>query len=349
MPGDRERLAELKQNIAALEIENAQLRELVSKLEQLVVKLEARVVELEAELSRHSGNSSKPPSSDTLAQRAAQKAKRAAWTKKKRRKPGKQRGAPGKHLMQKAQPDEVVRHVPQVCGACGKSLARAPIEHEERRQVFEIPEPKLCVTEHVCERRRCRRGELTRAPFPSEASAPAVWGTRTRALATYLMFRQHLPVARTAEMLEDVFDAPVSTGWLSSLSFEAERGLEGFIDQSRKILASSQVIGVDETGARISGEKCWFHTTGTELVTLIDCHKKRGKDATDDIGVLPVFEGVAVHDRWKTYFKYGCTHAVCGAHLLRLGRGERSQRPERVDREDGSPTARCQEEGRARP
>jgi transposase len=34
-------------------------------------------------------------------------------------------------------------------------------------------------------------------------------------------------------------------------------------------------------------------------------------------GILPGFEGVAVHDCWKTYWAYECVHALCNAHLLR--------------------------------
>ena len=34
-------------------------------------------------------------------------------------------------------------------------------------------------------------------------------------------------------------------------------------------------------------------------------------------GVLPEFNGRAVHDFWDSYLKYDCDHAFCNAHLLR--------------------------------
>ena len=37
----------------------------------------------------------------------------------------------------------------------------------------------------------------------------------------------------------------------------------------------------------------------------------------DAAGVLPGFQGVAVHDGWSPYWGYAATHALCGAHLLR--------------------------------
>ena len=33
--------------------------------------------------------------------------------------------------------------------------------------------------------------------------------------------------------------------------------------------------------------------------------------------ILPTYEGIAVHDHWKPYYKYLCTHSFCNAHHLR--------------------------------
>ena len=37
----------------------------------------------------------------------------------------------------------------------------------------------------------------------------------------------------------------------------------------------------------------------------------------DDIGFLPKFKGIGIHDCFAPYFKYGMIHALCNAHLLR--------------------------------
>src|SRR5205085_4533420 len=46
-------------------------------------------------------------------------------------------------------------------------------------------------------------------------------------------------------------------------------------------------------------------------------HKKRGKIGMDAAGVLPHFRGRAVHDGYKSYQQYDCSHALCNAHHLR--------------------------------
>ena len=288
-------------------------------LRELISQLVARVTQLEAEAKRHSGNSSKPPSADTLAQRQAQKARRDAWTKKGKgkRRAGKQTGAPGAHLAQVEHPDDVVYHTPQVCRGCGSSLAGAEVLSSDTRQVFDLPVPKVVVTEHVAERRRCCCGAITAGTFPPEASAPTAFGPVIHGVAAYFLVHQHLPVARTAECVSDVLGVPVSTGWVASLLPRAKDLLEGFSKDLRARLITSPVIGNDETGARIAGQRYWFHGATTELLTLITCHKRRGRLGMEAAGVLPGFTGVSVHDRYTQYWFFPCTHAVCGAHLLR--------------------------------
>jgi transposase len=188
----------------------------------------------------------------------------------------------------------------------------------ESRQVFDIPEPKPFVTEHRSQRRRCSCGCVTAGGFPPEATAPTCYGPRLRALAIYLMVRQHLPVERTSELLCEVVGLQVSTGWLSGLLPEAGRALVPFIDHLKELVTRSPVVGADETGGRVRVTKRWFHVLSTPAVTLLVCHASRGQAAVDDIDVLPAYQGVIVHDGLALYDRLGlATHQQCNAHLLR--------------------------------
>lgn len=73
----------------------------------------------------------------------------------------------------------------------------------------------------------------------------------------------------------------------------------------------------DETGINIRGILYWLHTAGNKKYTYLFPHEKRGQVAFDEIGILPNFKGVSVHDFWKPYEKYNCSHAYCNAHLIR--------------------------------
>ena len=80
---------------------------------------------------------------------------------------------------------------------------------------------------------------------------------------------------------------------------------------------ASPVMANDETGARIAGERFWFHGATTETLTLVTCHKRRGRLGMEDAGVLAEFKGVSVHDRYPQYWLFPCEHAACHAHLIR--------------------------------
>ena len=55
----------------------------------------------------------------------------------------------------------------------------------------------------------------------------------------------------------------------------------------------------------------------TSLFTLVVCHPKRGRDAIDDIAVLPADKGIVMHDGLSTYDYLGAAYAQCCAHLVR--------------------------------
>lgn len=284
----------------------------------LIEQLQSRIVELERQLGRDSQNSSKPPSSDDENTRESRQARRARERGAAKRKAGKQPGAPGAHLQRVATPDATIVHAPEHCDACAADLADAPTVGSESRQVFDLPDRRCEVTDHVAERRRCACGHETVAVFPSDAMASACWGPQVRAIAIYLLVRHHVPVARVAQILSDLCAAPVSTGWVAGLSSEAADGLDDFIADVKGRLVAEPVVHADETGGRVNGKLWWFHVVSTALFTFLAAHPKRGNDATDAHDILPRFRGVLVSDRWKPYWSYpGLDHQICGAHLLR--------------------------------
>ena len=106
--------------------------------------LTSRVDELEDRLNKNSQNSNKPPSSDGLRKKPV---KRPAFTRKKGKKVGGQEGHQGKTLEFCVTPDFVEEYLPKQCG-CGEKLDKREAKIVEKRQVFDLPEPKLEVTEH---------------------------------------------------------------------------------------------------------------------------------------------------------------------------------------------------------
>ena len=87
---------------------------------------------------------------------------------------------------------------------------------------------------------------------------------------------------------------------------------------AKQQLIKAALAHADETGINVNGKRIWLHNASNEKWTYFYPHVKRGSEAMDEIGILPKFKGILVHDHWKPYYTYqGCKHALCNAHHLR--------------------------------
>jgi len=291
----------------------AQREQALAERDVLIEALVARVAALEARVGKNSQNSSKPPSSDNPFTKPPPRSLRGVTG----RRPGKQAGQDGARLEPRPDPDEIVVHVPDACRGCGGDLAAAAVAGEQVRQVFDLPSIRLRVVEHRVQTRACGCGRLSTAGFPAHVTAPTCYGPGVAALGAYLMGRQHLPVARTAELMADVIGAPVSTGWLATLLGSASDRLGGFISTVQDTLRTAPVAHFDETGARVGTKLWWIHVAATNEATLYHRASGRGKDSMNLGGVLPGFDGIGIHDGLNSYQGYAMGHGLCNAHHLR--------------------------------
>ena len=296
------------EEIASLKAENARQRE------QIVALLE-RVQELEARLGKDSHNSNKPPASDPLGRKRPRSQRRRSG-----KKPGGQMGHHGETLRLVAAPDEVVEPRPVVCVSWQTPVDEAaPVVLYERRQVRDLPPVRLVVREHRALHVRCPAGERVNVgAFPTEAPSRAQYGSRLRALAVYLLEQQLIPYARVREVFTELLGAPVSVGTLTRWVRQGAKTLQPVEQAIKAALRQAPVLHSDETGIRRAGKLAWAHVASPSRLTHYAIQAKRGRQATDAIGILPGYQGVSVHDGWKPYRSYtDCRHALCHVHHLR--------------------------------
>jgi transposase len=137
--------------------------------------LEAENAELRRRLDLDSSNSSKPPSSDGL-----KKKRRVSGGLRRRtgkRSGGRDRGRRGDTLRPVAEPDVIIEHAAERCAHCQARLSPDSKIGEEKRQVFDLPQKPLIVTERRAAIHGCPAcGQRTRADFPEGIVSPAQYG-----------------------------------------------------------------------------------------------------------------------------------------------------------------------------
>jgi transposase len=141
--------------------------------------------------------------------------------------------------------------------------------------------------------------------------------------------QHHLvPIKRTSELMQELFGLSVSQATVYKAALAAKTLLEPTVEAIAQALTQAPVAHADETGLRIHKSTQWLHTLATESLTWMGCHAKRGTQAFEELGVLPAFKGILVHDGWKPYQTLACLHSLCNAHHLRELTAVHEQAPE---------------------
>jgi len=280
-------------------------------------RLDAKFKMLESRLAKNSNNSSKPPSSDTKKPKKRPN-KTESLKKKSGKKAGGQAGHKGHTLAMSATPDEIITLPVDACANCGSSLKKCQASVEKRQQ-FEIPAPKMWVTEYHIEIKDCKKcRQTTTACFPDSITHVTQYGPRARSLMVYMNTYQFIPFKRSSEFFQTVYGHKVSPGTIVNAVNALSERYVVVENEIKELLAQSKLVNCDETSVNINGNKQWLHTVGNEKLTHYGVHEKRGRKATEDIGILPKFKGTMIHDHWKSYFSYEENqHGLCNAHHLR--------------------------------
>jgi transposase len=304
-----------EEELQALREENRTLKALVAELlplKEQLAQATARIKELENTLVKDSRTSNKPPSSDGLT-RLPRSSRRPSG-----KRPGGQAGHPGHTLSLVEQPEEVVRHRPEVCSQCSADLSGVLGVVAERRQVLDLPEIRLLAQEHQIEAICCPTCHTrSLGSFPAAVSAPVQYGANLQALAVYLHQGQLLPTARTCEALAAICGCHISEATLLQWSELAAERLAPTIERIAELIVASRLQHGDETGIRVYGMLHWLHVNCTRFLTHLAWHGSRGREAMDEIGIWPRFGGRGMHDRFASYDAYDCAHSICAAHLVR--------------------------------
>jgi transposase len=318
------RIAYLEQVVAELIERNQRLetqyRELEARHQLLQAQyrhLEERCRDLETRLGVNASNSSLPPSANPPG------APPPVVKKPTGRKPGGQPGHPP-HLRQRLLPERLTKPIehyyPSTCACCQHALpgvSGVDVAEPRWRQVVELPEILVDVTEHQAHGRECSHcGAVTWAEMPEHVRAH-VFGPRLGAVMSYLSGFLHASKRGIEEFVEMAFGTPIALGSVSHLEQEMSAALAPAHAAAQQAVQEAASKNVDETGWKRAGKKCWLWGAATNLVACFIIRPTRGT-----VGMIALLgesiHGIVTSDRFSVYGSLSLDRRqVCWAHLKR--------------------------------
>lgn len=204
------------------------------------------------------------------------------------------------------------------CQFCGEPLDDIPATDHERRTKIDIIFEK--VVSHVdAEIKVCPRCNMqNKGRFPEDMAGPLQYGPGIKGYMVNLLVAQMISLKRVQQLIQTMIGQVISEATILKYVIQLYHALEVWEQSSMKQLLQMPSMHVDETSLRVDRKNHWIHVYASGDITLKFLHPKRGQEAIEEIGIIPRYGGVAIHDCWQSYLCYDhCGHGLCGSHLLR--------------------------------
>lgn len=205
-----------------------------------------------------------------------------------------------------------------LCDVCGEDLSHIDCDHYDRRTKIDIVFEK--VVEHVdSEVKECPVCDSTiTGTFPENMKAPLQYGNGVKAYIINLLVCQMVSINRTQKLLKAMISTVIAEATMLKFILRLYNALANWELAATEKIMSEFSINVDETSLRVNKKNHWIHVYSAGDITLKFLHKKRGKEAIDNINIIPRYGGTIIHDCWASYLAYSnCGHGLCGSHLTR--------------------------------
>ncbi len=204
------------------------------------------------------------------------------------------------------------------CTHCGEDLSGVACCGRERRTKIDIFFEKK-VTHVDAEIKNCPTCEgQTKGWFPSDMRGPLQYGNGIKIFLLNLFVAQMVPLKRVQKMMKSIIGLAISEATILKYVLQLHHALESWEQDQIEKLLKSPSMHCDETSMKVNKKNEWIHVYSSGDITLKFIHPKRGIEAIEEIGIIPKYGGVIIHDCWASYLSYGhLEHGLCGSHLLR--------------------------------
>ena len=283
-------------------------------LEKRVKTLEKQVSDMRALLEKQMPKTKKTSKNSSVPSSCDEKANRK---KKRAKKRGPKVGHKGTSRL-RVEPDETVECRVAVCGCCGEDLSRHPQHEAARRQVIDLPPIEPIVRDIVRYGCYCPNCETyQRAETPPEHESSGMFGRHVEQLVLYLHYAHPLSYQRVQHILADQYNLSLGIGTLVNIVQRAKARLAEVAESIRQQIQQAEVIGSDETGARVDATSQWqwvFQTPDLAYFTMV---ASRGSEVIETVldDAIPC---VWVSDLLSSQLCHPAeAYQVCLAHQVR--------------------------------
>ena len=270
LSGIEETITISRREYSNLKQENAELKQQLSDSLSMIRDLQIEIQLLKN--GRKSDTSSTPSSQDYA------RSNKYNLREKSDRKSGGQIGHKGSSLKMVEQPDEIQKYTPRYCKQCGEEFGAGTVfEFYQRKQEVVIPPIKAKFIEHQSYRCTCSKcNTQTTTDLPSHLKANIQYGGNIQALITYLSVYQYMPSNRIKSYLKDIMGIPISEGTIYNIIESMGKRATPVYEIIKEKIVTSKIVGGDESGVKINGNKAWFWVFQNPLYTFIKVAYSRG-------------------------------------------------------------------------
>ena len=306
----RKQIEEIKKRSDEVISKGNHSNEIILLINSMLTILDVVVtVLLEKKVRKNSSNSGLPPSQGF------------GSNGNRNKKNDQDQGQKGERLGNSRTSKEEILLASDKCSNCKADLKDAKIiKNDERKKIdiiYEIQE-----TTYRADTKECPEcGERNKAEFPDGIDGKIQYGDGIKASIINFLMVQMISLIRVQEHFRGLTGRSISRSVMLKYIEHFAEFLKEWENKMIDKILQCPVIYVDETSMRVNGKNYWVHTYGAGDITLQFVHPSRGVEAIEDIGILPRYKGIIVHDCWGPYFSYegveNVLHALCLAHLLR--------------------------------
>ena len=250
--------------------------------------------------------------------------KRNQSTRKKGGKNGGQFGHKGTNLKQTNTPDEIVdiEYNINSCKKCGFDISGVLAELYEKRQVqdLDLQETMKKITQYQSYSKKCPNCgyENHDNSYPNFVAPHVSYGKNIMAIVVYLNVVHYVSYKRIVQTLKTMYKLDISEGAIDSLLKKASKLSKQEINKIVSQLEISDMVGIDETGAKVNGNRDWYWVFQNNTNTYIVHNESRGTKVINGEFENGFVNAIVVHDNYSSYSSLIASgEQLCLAHKLR--------------------------------